>query len=207
MTLTSLPSFRAAFALVFALSLTGCSTHPCNDIDEHTLADGHLDYAFEDGTQTSADFAPADSTTTARAEGGALDVTWFAPLSAAAHDEANFLLTMKLPHADGSFDVGALSGEVCACRNSQVTRGGGESSCLTGTTMTPPPVECQPVTGHLEVHHTKLGVCDSKDGCPDVIVELVLTSPAEKGLSGNFTFLNTETVTRGSCVDSPFDFR
>lgn len=206
MIIPSLPSFRASATLAFALTLTGCfSTHPCTHITEDTLAAGHLDYAFNDGTLTSADISFAGPQTTARAASGTVLVAWEAPLSAAAGDMASLLLSMKLPDADGSFNLGTLSAEVCACQSGFVSRSETQAQCVISfAPTTPPPAECQPATGKLEIHHMEPGAC-VLDSCPDVTVELLLTSPAEKGLSGDFIFLHTRKVNKASCVDFPID--
>jgi hypothetical protein len=200
----SLSSLRASAALVFALALTGCfSSHPCPEVKESILVEGHLDYAFKDGTQTSVDITPDDPTTRASAAQETMNVAWDAPLPGSAGDVAVLLLSMKLPDADGSFDLGTLSAEVCACQSSYISQSETETKCVTGPAMTP--AECQPATGHLEIHHMESGICGTKAVCPDVTVELVLTSPAEKGLSGSFTFRHIRTVVNATCVDSFVD--
>ena len=206
MILHSLPSLRASATLVFALALTGCfSSHPCPRVTEDTLTEGHLDYAFNDGTQTSVDITSADTTESASALNGNVVVTWKAPLSATAGDVASLFLSIKMPDADGSFDLDTLSAEVCACQSGFVSRSEDRAECVTAPGMTRPPAECQPVTGHLEIHRMAVGICGANGGCPDLAVELLLTSPAEKGLSGNFTFLHTTTRINASCVDFPLD--
>ena len=72
---------------------------------------------------------------------------------------------------------------------------------LIGSAFTPP-AEGQPATGRLEVRHLKLGDCAARGGCRDTTtVEVLLTSPAEKGLSGNLSFTQTSTSVKKSCPD------
>lgn len=199
----SLPSARASAALVLALTLTGClSSHACAIVDDETVIEGHLDYAFNDGTQTTADFTPADTTTTTSAEGGTVVVRWSAPLSKTAAGVPVFLLSMSLPDGDGTFDLGTLSASTCACPSGFVTGSGAQASCGNGSAMTPPAAECQPASGTLKIRHLQLGDCAARRGCSDTTtVDLLLTSPAEKGLSGDFSFTHTSTSIKKSCPD------
>lgn len=198
----SLPSARASLALVLGLTLTGClSSHACAIVDDETVIEGHLDYAFNDGTLTTADFAPADTATTTSAEGGTVVVRWSAPLSKTATGVPVFVLSMSLPDGDGSFDLGALSATTCACQSGFVTLSGAQGSCESGSAMTLP-AECQPASGTLKIRHLDLGDCAGRRGCSKTTtVDLLLTSPAEKGLSGNFGFTRTSTSIKKSCLD------
>jgi hypothetical protein len=132
-------------------------------------------------------------------------VNWAVPLSATPNDIARILFAAKLPDADGSFDLDTLSAQVCACRSSSPRRIGADTVCESGLSMSVP-AECQSVTGHLELHRMNIGVCGTKAGCRNTAAfELILTSPAEKGLSGNFTFLDTEQSIPKSCPDPFFN--
>ncbi len=205
MLLTSLPLVRSSAAVVLALTLTGCfSSHPCGaDTDDDTVVEGQLDYAFNDGAQTSVEIAPGDNLAgVADAGEGAVSVSWKGPLSASTGAVPEFLLSVKLPDADGSFDLGPLSARVCACHNGFVSDSGQQVSCVVIGTELKSPAECQPITGSVAVHRLNLGDCAVKGGCrKTTVVNLLLTSPAEEGLSGNFSFTHTTTSVKRSCVD------
>lgn len=204
MTFRSLFSARAVAALAFALTLPACSSHPCADTEEEKLIQGHFDYAFLDGTPTSVGFAPGGPLASASLTDGVF-VNWMAPLAATPGKDARLVFSADLPDTDGSFDLEPLSAQVCACRTGSPTRVGADTMCESGVTMSAP-AECQPVTGHLELRHMNLGVCGSRGGCRNTAAfELILTSPAEKGLSGNFSFLDTEQSIPRSCPDPFFN--
>lgn len=202
-------SHRSPALLLLGLLLGGCfSSRPCpSDRELDTIAAGQLDYVFEDGVSISADLADPTIKMIVGVNSGELAMNWRPPVSPGGDEVSNFILSIDLPEADGSFDLSDITANVCACESGVIAPRGGEMQCvLLSDQKILGPAECRAPAGQLTIVHTVVGDCEAtRGGClRNNVIKVVMNDAATKGLLGSVTFVESSETRSGSCVSSPF---